>query len=177
MKPFLLILATAASGLAACTSCGHAPGGNKAESSLRMHIYPYKIPCTGEQPGLCLLTGKKGTPPEFLYEPIEGFSYQWGYWYELDVDTTHLDKPMADGSSIRYKLQSIRQKTFFSDSFSLPLKTDGQTMVIKKDGHCSFFNDINMQLNGRGCEQLMKADSAVVRIDKNTGELVVLTEK
>lgn len=41
---------------------------------------------------------------EFLYNQIEGFTYEKGFEYELLVETKTVQNPPADGSSVSYKL-------------------------------------------------------------------------
>jgi Domain of unknown function (DUF4377) len=156
-------------------SCGHTSRTNTA--NMKLKIYPYKIPCTGEDLRLCMLVQKEGQSPEYFYDTIEGFTYQWGYWYTLEVEPVQQMKPAADASSISYRLTKMVQKKWSTDSFSLPLRMNEQPLVIKKEGRCSFFNDIMIQSGNAVCEKLHRADSAWFRVDKNAGTLVVLSVK
>ena len=46
-----------------------------------------------------------------MYSPIEGFEYEEGYEYVIEVKTENIDNPPIDGSSIKYILTKIISKT------------------------------------------------------------------
>ncbi len=56
----------------------------------------------GEGPINCYLV-KTGDSKnwEFMYSPIEGFEYEEGYEYVIEVKTENIDNPLIDGSSIK----------------------------------------------------------------------------
>lgn len=68
--------------------------------------------CTGVGPQKCLLV-KKGTDPnwEFFYSSIDGFNYEPGYEYVLEVKEEKLENVPADASSIKYALVKEVSKT------------------------------------------------------------------
>ncbi|MCX6317846.1 MAG: DUF4377 domain-containing protein [Bacteroidetes bacterium] len=156
-------------------SCGHTSRTNTA--NMKLKIYPYKVPCTGEDVRLCMRVEKEGQSPEYFYDTIEGFTYQWGYWYTLEAEPVQQMKPAADASSVSYRLTKMVQKKWSTDSFSLPLRMNDQALVKKKEGSCSFFNDIMIQSGSAACAKLLRADTAWFRVDKNSGTLVVLSVK
>ena len=61
--------------------------------------------CTGEGQQKCMLV-KKGnaTDWEYFYSPIEGFNYEEGYEYVLEVKESSVDNPPPGRSSIQYTL-------------------------------------------------------------------------
>lgn len=65
----------------------------------------------GVAPQVCLLV-KEGEASdwELFYSQIEGFDYQPGYEYVLQVQKTPVANPPADGSSIRYTLVKVVSK-------------------------------------------------------------------
>ncbi len=69
------------------------------------------VDCVGESPMKCMEV-RKGDSGEttLLYSPIEGFSYEEGFTYELKVEVTDVDQPMADASSKRYRLLEVVSK-------------------------------------------------------------------
>ncbi|GGX20034.1 DUF4377 domain-containing protein [Aquimarina muelleri] len=67
--------------------------------------------CVGEAPQKCILY--KENPTEdwlFFYDTIEGFKYEEGYIYEIEVAITKIENPPADGSSLQYTLVKILSK-------------------------------------------------------------------
>ncbi len=46
----------------------------------------------------------------YLYGDIEGFSYELGYVYDLEVEEVLVANPPADGSSVRYVLKQLIAK-------------------------------------------------------------------
>lgn len=74
------------------------------------------VPCTGLVPQSCLRI-KKGndfatSEWELLYGNIEGFEFQVGYFYQLEVRETKLPPELvpADASSIKYTLVKMIDK-------------------------------------------------------------------
>ena len=68
--------------------------------------------CTGEAEQKCLVVKEKGTSDwELFYDTIDGFNYEEGYNYVLDIMVETVDNPPADGSSIKYSLVKIISKT------------------------------------------------------------------
>lgn len=74
------------------------------------NIYRYTIAsanadCVGVAPQKCLLVKKGDTKDwEFFYSSIDGFSYEPGYEYVLDIKEEKRDNIPADVSSIKYTL-------------------------------------------------------------------------
>lgn len=61
--------------------------------------------CIGVAPMKCLLIKKEGQPEwEFFYSNIEGFNYEPGYEYVLEVKVDSIGEPAADQSSLKYTL-------------------------------------------------------------------------
>jgi len=61
--------------------------------------------CVGVTPMKCLIIKKAGqTEWEFFYNNIEGFNYEPGYEYVVEVKTEKIENPAADQSSIKYIL-------------------------------------------------------------------------
>lgn len=76
-----------------------------ADKAIRFTIASTCVDCMGVVPQKCMLI-KKGDAQnwELFYGNIEGFSYEPGYEYILDVKEEKVDNPPADGSSIKYVL-------------------------------------------------------------------------
>lgn len=61
--------------------------------------------CVGVMPMKCLLVKKAGqTDWEFFYSTIEGFNYEPGYEYVLEVKVEKIESPAADQSALKYTL-------------------------------------------------------------------------
>lgn len=96
-------------------------GCSQKKDVVRYTIASETRDCSGVGRQKCMLV-KKGNAKdwEFFYNQIEGFNYEEGYEYVLEVEEQKVDNPPADASSIRYiliKQVSKNQKT----SDDLPL--------------------------------------------------------
>jgi len=79
-----------------------------------MRINSYTVPCEGIIEMNCLLLQKGnqiGTEQwDYFYDSIEGFEYEEGFQYDLDVLIKAIENPPADASSIRYQLIRLIRK-------------------------------------------------------------------
>jgi len=57
-----------------------------------------------------LIKDVKTDKKDFLYSNIEGFKYEEGFSYKLEVEISKLKKPIVDGSSVKYKLIKLISK-------------------------------------------------------------------
>ncbi|RJG42008.1 DUF4377 domain-containing protein [Motilimonas pumila] len=107
MKLFALL--PAALVLAACSS---AP----LTSQNLMYVNASTHECdAGAGKATCMLVKTPDTQEwQSFYGQIEGFDYQPGYQYQLQVSQQKVDNPPADASSIQYSLVKVISK--------LPLK-------------------------------------------------------
>jgi hypothetical protein len=72
----------------------------------------------------------------FFYGSIEGFVYDWGYLYWLEVDEHRVENPPADASSIRTVLRTVNAKVRVppGTQFDLVLTPgDGRVVEIAPD--------------------------------------------
>jgi len=68
--------------------------------------------CVGVAPMKCLLVKKVGQEDwEYLYQEIEGFKYEPGYEYVIEVVKETIKNPAADQSSVRYIMEKQVSKT------------------------------------------------------------------
>ncbi|KVQ63641.1 DUF4377 domain-containing protein [Burkholderia territorii] len=73
-----------------------------------VYVAPQTARCTGVAPMDCLqVRGSPAEPWSLWYAGIEGFAYQPGYQYVLEVDEYRVAQPPADGSSIRWVLKRV----------------------------------------------------------------------
>ncbi len=84
----------------------------KDSTIRRITIASAKADCTGVAPQKCLLIKEEGDSSwTYFYDGIEGFSYEAGYEYVLQVREEAVENPPADGSSIRTILIKQISKT------------------------------------------------------------------
>ncbi len=119
-------------GLLACDALGL--GGPGRRTLLVQH---YRAECQGEALFLCLLVMEpEDSAFGLFYRPIEGFTYEWGNRYTLDVAEHRVADPPADGSSIRTVLRAVfaKERVPSETQFDLVLTPgDGRLVEIAPD--------------------------------------------
>ena len=125
----------AAAFLAALLACDVVGLGGPGRRTLLLQHY--RAECQGEALSLCLLVKEPGDSDfGFFYGSIEGFVYEWGYLYTLEVDEHRIEDPPADGSSIRTVLRTViaRERVPPGTQFDLVLTPgDGRVVEIARD--------------------------------------------
>jgi len=79
---------------------------------MLLNVGPEKVPCEGEGPMECYQV--RETPNgewQLFYQEIEGFDWEPGFVYELQVNVYQVENPPAGGSSLRYELVEVVAKT------------------------------------------------------------------
>ena len=79
---------------------------------ITLFVGPKRVPCEGEGPQECYQVSE--TPDgewQLFYSEIEGFQWEPGYIYELQVNVYQVENPPAGGSSLRYELVEVISKT------------------------------------------------------------------
>lgn len=78
---------------------------------LTIDIAPTTVPCQGEGIRTCMVvrTGRD-TTWTYFYDPIEGFQYEAGFRYRLEVERHVVERPPADASRFRYRLVRVIAK-------------------------------------------------------------------
>lgn len=106
MKNVLRILPLTVA-LAACDSVTLQGGDDSSGEGelVTLKFAPELRVCTGMAPKLCMVEVSEERPSNF-YQAIDGFTYQWGYEYELQVLKTDVVNPPADASKYAYSLVS-----------------------------------------------------------------------
>ncbi|HGN0868048.1 MULTISPECIES: DUF4377 domain-containing protein [Providencia] len=67
--------------------------------------------CVGVAPMKCMKIKEKPTDDwQYFYSSIQGFSYEPGYNYVLEVQQFDVPNPPADAPSIRYELVKVIEK-------------------------------------------------------------------
>lgn len=109
--------------------------------SQRMIFYVADIKgdCYGVGRGLCLQIKEKPDEPYALfYSGIEGFSYEEGYHYKLEVMRVKRERPPSDGSIYNYYLINIiskeRSKNYALKNTPIPDQRPLSLVRISKSG-------------------------------------------
>ena len=122
MKQFLLLV-TALAVLLVVVACSPTGGqeptaaeptqSNEGQGEMKtLYVGPELVECVGVGPMQCMQV-KEDPNGEYqnFFNPIEGFTFEPGYTYELRVNVTTIANPPADGSSLRYTLVEVVSKT------------------------------------------------------------------
>lgn len=75
-----------------------------------LEVAPTEVDCTGVGARKCLQVREAGGQWQTFYAPIEGFTFEDGWRYRLQVVVTPVKNPPADGSSLRYQLVRVLDK-------------------------------------------------------------------
>lgn len=81
------------------------------EEVLVLEVAPTRVACVGEMIDQCLQVRAPGEETwQKFYDPIEGFSYEEGFLYTLEVGRRERLDPPADASAYVYRLLRIMDK-------------------------------------------------------------------
>lgn len=159
--------ALAASLLATLGSCGVLGIGGPDRRTLLVQHFPDE--CVAVAIGLCMQI-REPSEPDFTrhYGGIEGFTYQLGFEYEIEVEDHRVDNPPADGSSRRTVLLEIvsQQQVPAGTEFDLFL-TAGEGRAVRVDADRYRFYDMAefVCLPGTQCADLETQIAAGARIE------------
>ncbi|MBL0883624.1 MAG: DUF4377 domain-containing protein [Chitinophagaceae bacterium] len=103
--------------------------------------------CYGVGKGLCLQVKEKPDEPYALfYSGIEGFSYEEGYHYKLEVMRVKKERPPADGSAYNYYLINIlnkeRSKNYTLKNIPIPDQLSFSLVRISKSGKMEMIDNM-----------------------------------
>ncbi|MGL5684091.1 MAG: DUF4377 domain-containing protein [Marinifilaceae bacterium] len=103
MKRFIYTLLAS---IVICISCA------KNSDTVKFTIASEQADCMGVAPQKCMLI-KIGDAKDwtYFYSAIEGFTYEPGYEYVLEVKEEKVANAPADASSIKYILKKVVSKT------------------------------------------------------------------
>lgn len=89
-----------------------------------------------------------------FYNSIEGFNYEPGFIYDIEVMVEQIENPTADGSSLKYTLREIKstQEVNFETPFDIDLKINGQSFITTTSGY-EILNQIEIDCNNL-CDEL-----------------------
>jgi len=99
MKPLIIILLLSLTSVKSCDETKH------------IYVADHLADCTGVGPQKCMLIKEKIVDEwTTFYDQIEGFEYEEGYEYLLNVKIKTIKNPPADGSSLKYTLVEVFEK-------------------------------------------------------------------
>lgn len=98
--------------LALALAVGLGPAALPARAELRMiEVDSRQVDCVGVAPAKCLRVRDASDQPWRLFHgAIEGFAFEPGYRYRLQVEEIAVADPPADGSSLRTVLREMVRK-------------------------------------------------------------------
>ncbi|PKV48689.1 uncharacterized protein DUF4377 [Aquimarina sp. MAR_2010_214] len=132
---------------------------SSCQETKRVFIANTLIDCVGVGPQKCMLY--KENPSDkwtYFYDTIEGFEYEDGYNYEIEVTVTKVENPPADGSSLHYSLVKIISKE--------KNQSIAQNVPLKNKKNQDTIIDIEYQALSRGSFFQIKINND--RIEKTT---------
>lgn len=117
------------------------------EESLVLEVSEARVPCMGMVPRECLLVRSATGEPQLFYDHIQGFTFEEGYRYTLEVSRRTVPDPPLDGSSYTYHLErersrvrspwfSLIQETRAAELRWLSVRTDPYTMTLQRGCFC-----------------------------------------
>ena len=87
-------------------------GCSESTDTTRLWIGPERVECEGVAPMMCLQVAESAAGDyRLFYDTIEGFDYQEGTSYVIDVSITEVENPPADASSLQYTLVEIVEES------------------------------------------------------------------
>ncbi len=84
---------------------------SSCQETKRIFIANHLVDCEGVAPQKCMLI-KENLADEwtYFYDTIDGFEYEEGYSYEIEVVVTKVENPLADASTLQYSLVKLLSK-------------------------------------------------------------------
>jgi hypothetical protein len=128
---------------------------------IKVTIEPYKRVTNGAfYTFLALQCSERGV------EHIDGFDFEWGYTYELELKQTKLAQPMEDAGSVDYHLIKVNSKKAIADStifkthlvgwvqLAPNIKVDSGAFAFNNDGTCTYLGEMTFNYNNKFEENL-----------------------
>ncbi|WP_445777305.1 DUF4377 domain-containing protein [Shewanella sp.] len=148
------------------SACNNSDEKDASSYEQSTSIASYMQPCTGVNQKLCVLADGK-----LFYDEIEGFTYMWGYTYELTVEVNEDGSPSADASSKQYSLVSINSSV--EDELGVEYVIDNvellDSTIHMNDGEYFFLSQSFECEDTALCESLLNMN--------NSGGIVTITFK
>ncbi len=122
---------------------------SSCQETKRVYIGSTLVDCIGVAPQKCMLY-KENLADEwtYFYDSIDGFKYEEGYDYEIEVVVNKIESPPADGSSLHHTfVKMISKEKKPALAHNLPIKTKSNQDII---------TNIEYQAQSRGSFFLVK---------------------
>jgi heat shock protein HslJ len=88
---------------------------------ITLYVGPELVECVGVAPQMCMQVRLSPTDEyTYFYDTIQGFTFEPGYEYVLQVSVTQIPNPPADGSSLQYTLVSVVSQTPVGGTSTMP---------------------------------------------------------
>lgn len=114
------------------------------EDTKHIYVADHLVDCTGVAPQKCMLVKEKIVDDwTNFYGNIEGFDYEEGYEYLLNVKVEEIKNPPADGSSLKYTLVEVFEKK----KTIAPVTLNNKWKVISMQGIDSFDKNPTIQFD------------------------------
>ncbi len=140
---------------------------SSCQETERIFIADHRVDCEGVAPQKCMLFKKdKSQDWTYFYDSIEGFDYEEGYLYELEVRVAQIENPPADGSSLHYALIKIISKE--------KAKSIAQHIAVEKQKQQEYaLKTITYQASSRGFFLEITIDKDVIKkaTDRNANAI------
>jgi hypothetical protein len=155
-------------GLATLTACG-ATGPSESEPRVyTIEVLPSTQDCMGwAYPWPCLNVREEPDGElHGLLDGIEGFAYQWGHQYRLEIAEYIISDPPQDGSSRRYELRRILEDELIpvGTQFSYLAWAESRSILRKDAGNINFFLGVTVPC-GEDCAAIGAAIDAQHRFE------------
>lgn len=150
----------------------------------KLRINHYQQTAIGTFPQLVLLVQEDdeigGDSWNYFYDEIDGFDYEQGFIYDLEVEKTYLENPPQDASAISYNLIKITRKVKVSEesNFSIILRKvhddGGSDSFVTGNQHLGYkiLDEITIDCNVL-CVQLdeaLQSHKSIIGIFRHQGE-------
>ena len=135
------------------------PSNKDASENPAIEIYVnyYLNLCDAEGRQFCLQI-KEGDEKEWknIFGRIEGFEYEWGYNYKLEITKEKNKYPSKDGSNYQYQLVNILEKEEVSKDQTFSLELD-ESDINNVDGEYRLLNTINIEFDSPAVQEKLNA--------------------
>ena len=116
------------------------------EDTKHIYVADHLVDCVGVGPQKCMLIKDKIVDDwTTFYDQIEGFEYEEGYEYLLNVKIKEIKNPPADGSSLKYILVEVFEKK----KTVAPVTLNNKWKVISMQGIDNFDKNPTIQFDAK----------------------------
>ncbi|HIO96870.1 MAG TPA: DUF4377 domain-containing protein [Leucothrix sp.] len=128
------------------TACKGIPIGTSSDNNDEiLYINNHKEECDAFSLSLCLQTRNSTNDEWVLFDAtINGFTYQWGHDYKLEIEVEDITNPPQDGPSKKYTwVKTISDTTENQEAFEISVSRNLISSLIKKvsDDTYKIYND------------------------------------